>query len=440
MRKFQAVFSTLSVSLLAPVVVLAHSYGPMPRVTAAPGDNARACTQCHAGTLNSGSGSVKIMVNGGNYYVPGVKQRITVQVSDPTQQRWGFELSARLNSDPEKGQAGDLLPIDNLTQVICEDYNPKPCANSGVQFIEHTSAGSRIGQKNGATFQFDWIPPATDAGPVTLYVAGNAANGNGTNAGDLIYTSSLQLAPAVPQAPVITGIVSSATQQSGTVAPNSWVTVYGTNLAATTRSFTTDDIIDGGLPFSVDGVSVLLTGAPRLAYIGYVSPTQVNFLMPTDQGNATVQVQVRNSAGISAQMPLVVNTQAPQMLTFDGKYVFAAHADGSLAGKAGVAGQLTTSPVAPGETVTLYGTGLGPANPALVTGQLPTTAIPLATLPAVTIGGASTPVSLGTVVPGAAGLYALKVQVPVTAANGDQAVVVTLGTTNSATTQLTVQR
>ena len=103
-------------------------------------------------------------------------------------------------------------PSDNLTQVICEDAGPKPCS-SGVAFIEHTSAGTRNGTKNGAAFQFDWTPPASNAGPVTFYVAGNAANGDGTSAGDHIYTSSVQLNPLTPAAPVVTAgnIVSAAT-------------------------------------------------------------------------------------------------------------------------------------------------------------------------------------------------------------------------------------
>ena len=183
---------------LALTRAFGHSYGPPPGVTGAPGDNPRACTQCHSdATLNSFTGSVSIILQSGPVYIPGVKQRITVQVADPTQQRWGFELSARLDSSPENGQAGRLMPIDNMTQVICEDNGPEPCT-SGVTFIEHTSAGSRNGTKNGAAFQFDWAPPATDVGPITLYVAGNAANGNAASTGDHIYTSSVQLTPANP--------------------------------------------------------------------------------------------------------------------------------------------------------------------------------------------------------------------------------------------------
>src|SRR5258708_6158148 len=120
--RLTAYFIALSLaSFLVPTSGIAHSYGPAPRVTGAPGDSARACTACHLGTLNSGSGSVKISLQSGPVYIPGVKQRITVLLSDPAQQRWGFELSARLNSDLENAQAGDFTPVDNMTQVICED-------------------------------------------------------------------------------------------------------------------------------------------------------------------------------------------------------------------------------------------------------------------------------------------------------------------------------
>ncbi len=113
---------------------------------------------------------------------------MVVTVADPAQVRWGFELSARLNSNLTSAQAGDFTPVDNMTQVICEDFGAKPCL-TGLSFIQHTSAGTRNGQKASATFQFDWTPPATNVGPITFYAAGNAANGNGTSAGDFIYTT-----------------------------------------------------------------------------------------------------------------------------------------------------------------------------------------------------------------------------------------------------------
>jgi uncharacterized protein (TIGR03437 family) len=377
---------------------------------------------------------VKILLQSGAFYIPGVKQRVMVQVADPAQQRWGFELTARLNSDLTNGQAGELTPVDGQTQVICEDSAPKPCV-SGPQFITHTSAGTRNGTPGGATFQFDWTPPATNAGPVTLYAAGNAANGNGSPTGDQIYTTSVQLAPAIPAAPAVTAgnIVSSATLAPGTVAPNSWVTIYGTNLSATTRAWAASDFQNAVMPFSLDGVSVLLVAnnTPRVAYVGYVSPTQINFLLPDNASSAATTVQVKNPAGTSAAQTITV-AAGGQMFTADGKSVLGAHANGSLVSKA--------APAAPGETITIYCTGLGATTPALVPGVVPSDSNPLAALPQVAIGGAPATVGFAGVVAGAGGVYQINVQVPSGAANGDLPVVVTVGTASSAATLLTVQK
>jgi uncharacterized protein (TIGR03118 family) len=192
----KAVFQYAVVSLWTSSL-WAHATGPDPRLTAAPGDAAQACTMCHTGTLNSGKGSVKITAPGGATYQPGAKHHIVVQVSDPDQKRWGFEFTARLATDLANGQAGTLTPSDANTQVLCDDSNPGPCTDPKmVQFIIHTATGTRNGTANGATFEFDWTAPAREAGSVTFFVAANAANGDGRPSGDHIYTSSLQMDPA----------------------------------------------------------------------------------------------------------------------------------------------------------------------------------------------------------------------------------------------------
>jgi uncharacterized protein (TIGR03437 family) len=437
--------SLLAFIAIALTPCFAHSFGPPSAVTGAPGDNPKACTLCHTSfALNSGAGGVSVVLQSGPVYIPGVKQRVTVMVQDPTptQQRWGFQLTARLNSNLQSGQAGDLMPVDNLTQVICGDNGPKPCS-SGVEFIEHTSAGTRNGTKNGVAFQFDWSPPSTNAGPVTFYVAGNAANGDGAPTGDYIYTSSVQLNPLTPAAPVVSAgnIVSAATSATGPVAANSWITIYGSNLGVTSRAWNSGDFIDGAFPTSLDGVSVILTafGAPRLAYVGYVSPTQLDVLLPSDTNSTTVQVQVRNPAGITPPLPLTVQANAPQLLTLDGKYVFATHADGSFVGKPGLLPSVTTTPAQPGETITLYGTGCGATNPALIPGQLPGQALSLVSLPQVSIGGAVGAAVSGAAQAGNGGVYQIGVQIPANATNGDLPLIMQLGTASSTPTLITVQ-
>ena len=168
-------YLALATLMAGSSLLMAFSSGPDPRLTNAPGDDV--CRQCHGGTaLNGGPGSVRIKLPGSNSYTPGVTQRISVELSDPAQKRWGFEFTARLNSDLKNGQAGSLAKSDNNTQVICENGSNAPCSAPGmVQFVTHTSAGTRNGTSGGVTFEFDWTPPAADMGKVTFYVAGNAA-------------------------------------------------------------------------------------------------------------------------------------------------------------------------------------------------------------------------------------------------------------------------
>ncbi len=208
-RKLQRSKNVIWLGHLAIAVFLfcgtleAYSSGPPPRYSGAPGDNPSSCTSCHRGlSVNGGPGGVKIVLPNGNSYVPGVTQHIMVQVSEPQQRRWGFQMSARLKSDLMNGQAGDFNPTDGLTQVMCDSGAPKPCSGSAlVQFIEHTTAGTRPGTQGSATFEFDWTPPATDSGNIVLYAAGNAANGDGNLTGDHIYTTSVELTAAAPSTP-----------------------------------------------------------------------------------------------------------------------------------------------------------------------------------------------------------------------------------------------
>jgi hypothetical protein len=174
---------TLALLVLAvPLLVYAYSTGPIPGVTGGFGEPS--CTECHTGmALNSGPGGVAISAP--QSYASGGAYPITVTVSDPNQRRWGFELSARTQNGQ---QAGTLIPgADGFTQLI---------AQGGIQYIEHTLAGTRNGTRGGADFTFSWQAPDSSAGPVIFNVAANAANGDFSNTGDRIYASSETAPPA----------------------------------------------------------------------------------------------------------------------------------------------------------------------------------------------------------------------------------------------------
>jgi uncharacterized protein (TIGR03437 family) len=129
---------------------------------------------------------------------------------------------------------------------------------------------------------------------------------------------------------------------------------------------------------------------------------------------------------------------APAFFTFNGKSIAATHADGSLLGPTSLYPGSTT-PAAPGETILLYGTGFGPTTPAIVNGQIKSG--PATTSNAVTIQVGGVNVTPSFARPSATGEYQFNVQVPASAANGEIALVATVGGVSSpaATAYITVQ-
>lgn len=438
LQSYRRILSLLSLTAAAwvPIMLWADVDGADPRLTGAPGDNAAACTACHTGTaLNGGGGSVKILLPAGNTYTPGLKQHVTVQVSDPAQRRWGFELTARLATDPASGQAGDLASTDGNTRVICNNGRAKPCTSSNaVQFITHTLTGTRPGTIGGANFEFDWTPPSTDAGKITLYAAGNAANGNNQNTGDHIYTASVELTPAASSPrPAISserGVVNAASFQPG-ITQNSWITITGSNFSTTSRAWAPGDITSGKLPTSLDGVSVTVNNKP--AYVEYISPTQINALAPADDSAGPVEVKVTVNGQTSASVTANLQSFSPAFFTFNGRYLAATHADNTFLGKTGLFASAPdiTTPAKPGETIVLYGTGFGPTDPSIPAGQMADRLASVVTPLTITIGGIPANVSFGGLIPNFAGLYQFNVQVPSSAGDGDQPVTLQIGGVSS---------
>ncbi len=428
---FRSILLARCVLMILPAMAYAHKDGPDPRRTGAPGDTQTACTGagCHQGPLNASGGSVQIILPGSAGYKPGVKQHIMVRVSETGQRRWGFQFTARLSSNPANGQAGNLTPTDNFTQVLCNDGRATPCrAGAEVQFIEHTVEGTRLGTRDGATFEFDWTPPSDDAGDIVFYAAGNAANGNGDEFGDHIYTTSVRLTncPSGGPKPSITGVVNGASFEKG-ITPNSWITITGTNLALTTREWGDGDFQGGRLPEGLSCTSVLVNDKP--AYVRFVSRTQINAIAPADSSTGPVQVSVTTAGQTSDGAAVQLQALMPAFFLFDSKYLAATHVNNSLLGKPGLFDRApnATTPARAGEVIILYGTGFGPTDPAIPAGQATDKIAPITSPLTVTIGGSPATVSFKGLVPPFAQLYQFNVQVPPTTRAGDADVVATIG-------------
>jgi uncharacterized protein (TIGR03118 family) len=223
---------------------------------------------------------------------------------------------------------------------------------------------------------------------------------------------SIQAPPSFTSA----GVVNGASFQAP-LAPNTWATIVGGGLAASSRSWASTDLTGGNLPTAIDNVSVSVNGVA--AEISYVGPSQIDFLIPAAAAVGAAQIQVINNEQVSAPATVNLTITAPAFFYLTGnKYIVSTHVNGTVTGPTTIAG---ATPVKAGETISLYGTGFGAAA-----------------LPTVTIGGLPATVTFGGLID--LGIYQINAIVPSTLTTGDAAVVATAaGNPSQANAFLSIQ-
>jgi uncharacterized protein (TIGR03437 family) len=307
--------------------------------------------------------------------------------------------------------------------------------------MEHSYNGylQTMGAGSGS-YSFDWTPPATNVGNITVYVAGNAGvPGPPNQNGDHIYSTKYTLTPSPGGAtPTIAGVANAESGQPG-VSPNGYVSIYGTNFAPS--GFLDDwgkSISNGKLPISLDNVSVKIGGQD--AYVSFVSANQVNVLVP-NVGLGSMQVTLTTSAGTSDPFTVTSTQYSPAFIALLNNQPLATHADFSLAVKNGTY-QQTTVPARPNEAIILWGTGFGPTTPAAPVGAaVPSSPTYYAATPATaTIGGQPASVYATVLAPQFAGLYQVIVTTPAGLADGDYPVIATINGASSQPMTLTVHK
>src|ERR1700738_4813935 len=160
-------------------------------------------------------------------------------------------------------------------------------------------------------------------------------------------------ASANREAPSYSGnsIVNAADNQPGPLAPNAIATIYGTGLAYTTKAISPQDIHGGLLPTVLPGTGIRVLVSKLPANIYFVSPTQINFLVPSSllPGPAEVQVILDNLAGPPVAIDIAAS--APALFQLDQQTPIATRVDGSVI--------TTDNPAQAGDIIILYATGLG---------------------------------------------------------------------------------
>jgi hypothetical protein len=122
-------------------------------------------------------------------------------------------------------------------------------------------------------WSLDFGGGAESEDPGTLYITagiGGGPNNDPVQSHGLL--ASIQAAPSF----AATGVQNGASFVAGPIAPNTWVSIKGNGLSATTGTW---QVTGSTLPTEVNGVGVTINGTA--VPVSFVSNTQVNFLVPS---------------------------------------------------------------------------------------------------------------------------------------------------------------
>lgn len=160
----------------------ANSSQPPIARTGAPGEGT--CAGCHGGA--SPDPSISLTENGQplTSYIPGgAPITLTLTVSHPSLSRYGFQLTVLSSQTGQENVPNQGLSTGGNPSIVLQT------GAGGRRYIAHQ------GVSNTGTWTFEWSPPATDVGPITWYIAANAANGNNSTSGDAPGTSTITINP-----------------------------------------------------------------------------------------------------------------------------------------------------------------------------------------------------------------------------------------------------
>jgi uncharacterized protein (TIGR03437 family) len=379
----------------------------------------------------AGDNSIVGSYSGDSRYLPGTSSPLVETV---LAQAASTNTTLALSPNPS-------IAAQSVTLSAAINYLPANTSNpTGTVTFADMTTGSALGtvsvQTSGTRLGVGTAASIT----VTSFTAGTHAI-QASYSGDGIYGPSaspivnLLVTPAgggTAGAPAIVQVVNAASYQAG-IEAGSWVMIQGSNLANIAdpgRGWRPNEIVNGQLPTSLDGVGVTIDGRP--AFVGFISQHQINVQAPDDMAQGPVAVVVTNNGSASAPATAQLQPYAPGLFQWGAtNYATATrYADGALvASPSAVPGSVSAKP---GDTLILWGTGFGPTQPATPSGQLITAASPAASMPAVTVGGVSVSVIGATITPGTVSVYQIEIQLPQSIGLGDQPVVASIGGAQSA--------
>ncbi len=159
-------------------------------------------------------------------------------------------------------------------------------------------------------------------------------------------------------------IVNNGDGSPGPFAPNSILSIYGTDLAVAEHILTAADITGDRLPTRLDFTQVVVDNIP--VPLLYVSEKQINFLIPSTQSIGPAVVRVTREGLTGPEVTIPVTDSAPALFINPNSTGYAIVSSRDLLS--------VVSPDAPakaGDMVVIWATGLGKTVPNPQTGELP---------------------------------------------------------------------
>jgi len=147
-------------------------------------------------------------------------------------------------------------------------------------------------------------------------------------------------------------IVNAASFVRGALAPNTIAAIFGTNLSYSTRALGPGDVQGGRLPTNLAGVMVRV--GPVFAPLYYVSPSQINLLIPGNLDLGQHEIRVVRDGWWGPGVKVNLLEAAPALFLLDPQTVVASHEDFSVVTQ--------ESPGRPDRFLILWATGLGPTS------------------------------------------------------------------------------
>ena len=447
-----------------PFFLCAHSNGLPVDSTSPLIDGGQTCAACHTGGTN---GPGRVTLGNVTAYTPGIAQTILVEISGEAAQEFGFQITARLVSDPtQKTEAGYFLPVAPDSQVYCNNSAPGPCG-SGIQFATQTQNSLSPTGGTTRTWRVIWVPPGRDLGDVHFYAAVVAGSSSGPITGDRVYLWDIvvgrqdcNLSGPPQMVPPLNSVspVEDAASYNPAIASNGLISIFGQGFSVTSGGIngpvpgnpgngylaTQGDLVGGEWPTELACVQVAIDG--HLVPLFYVTDGQINAQAPTFAQGESASVSIILNPGTAKQMissAAMVNGFPVQPSLF----TFGPHGTGNAAAlntSKRYAYLADTSVIpsgvsaAPGDVIAIYGTGFGPTSPSYAPGQFaippPAAGLPqLTSAFSVKIGGqavATSDILYAGLAFDAPGFYQVNVRIP-NVGNGDQPIVVTVAGASS---------